>query len=619
MLQNIRDNSQGWIAKTIIGVIVVLLSLTGFEAITNVASNRDNAADVNGEPILKTELAQAVETQRRQLLQQFGPDFDASLIDDKFLRESALKTLIDRQIILQGSRDAGLVFPSAAMDQLLLRTPEFQVDGNFSKERFDQFVRERGMTRLQFRQRLEEEILVGQLRAGIAGSGFITADEVAAFVKLEKQTRDFASLTVKVDPDSVVVTDADIKSFYDENASRFMSEEQVVLEYVELSKDDFFDQVKVEPQALQELYQQEIASLAEQRQAAHILVETSESLSSDQAKAKIEELAARIAKGEDFAALAREFSDDPGSKDDGGDLGFAGPGVYEPAFEKALYALSKGELSAPVRTDYGWHLIKLLDVQAPEIPSFESLEEKLTADLKSQLVERRFVEAGEQLEGAAYEASDLSQPAQDLGLSIQTTPAFGRAGGKEGVSANRQVVREAFGDALLANRRNSKLIELDENTQVIVRVKDHIKSEALALETVSEQIRAELVAERARAAARAEGEKLLAALRAGETSGEGWELLEAATRAQDGVDPAVLQALFRMPKTASQESPAYAGVSTGTGDFALIRLSAVSEPEGELSEEERVMYARFLASRSGEQDYAAKIEHLRATADVEKF
>ena len=620
MLQNIRDNSQGWIAKTIIGVIVVLLSFTGFEAITNSASNRDNAAEVNGKPILKTELAQMVDMQRRQLLQQLGPDFDPSLIEDKFLRESALKSLIDRQILLQGSRDAGLVFPSSAMDQLLLKTPEFQVDGEFSRERFDQFVRERNMNRLQFRQRLEEEILVGQLRAGVAGSAFVTSDEIEAFVRLEKQTRDFASITINVAPDAVVVEDADIKAFYDEHASRFMTEEQVVVEYVELRKDEFFDQVKVEAGQLQELYEQEIANLAEQRQAAHILIETSDSVTSEQAKAKLEELAQRIAQGEDFAALASEFSDDLDSKGDGGDLGYAGPGVYEPPFETALYALKeKGEVSAPVRTDYGWHLIKLLDVQAPEIPSFASLEEKLTADLKSQLVERRFVEAGEQLESSAYEAADLSQPAQDLGLAVQTTPAFGRAGGVQGVSANRQVVREAFGDTLLVNRRNSKLIELDQNTQVVIRVKDHLKAEPLPLDAVSEQIRAELVTERARDAARAEGEKLLPALRAGEAQGEGWVPVEAATRSQDGVDPAVLQTLFRMPRSASPEAPAYAGVSTGNGDFAVIRLTAVSEPEGELSEEEKVMYARFLASRSGEQDYEALTQHLRASADIEKF
>jgi len=619
MLQNIRDNSQSWISKTIIGVIVVLLSLTGFDAIMNFSGKRDNVAEVNGVPVTKFELDQMAEMQRRQLLQQFGPDFDASMIEDRLLRDAALKSLIDRQISLQGARDSGLVFPSQAMDQLLLRTPEFQSNGKFDPNRFDQFVRERSMTRLQFRQRLEEEIVIGQARAGLAGSAFVTADEIDAFVRLEKQTRDFATLTIKSEPEAVTVSDEDLKAYYDEHAERFMSEEQVVLEYLELRKDDFFDKVEVSDEQLQELYQQEIAGLAEQRQAAHILVEVSDKVSDEEARKRIEEIAGRVAGGEDFAALARELSEDPGSREDGGDLGFAGPGVYDPDFEKALYALKQGEVSAPVRTDYGWHLIKLLAVQAPEVPSFDSLREKLTADLKSQLVERRFVEAGQNLEGLAYESSDLEQPAQELGLKVQVTEPFSRVGAPQGIAANRQVIREAFSPELLESRGNSRLIELDRNTQVVVRVRDHHKSELLPLDEVAEQIRAELVAERAREAAREKGEALLASLREGKAVEGQWEVVEAANRGQDGVDPAVLKQVFRMPRNASAEQPAYAGVTLGSGDYALVRLVGVNEPEVKLSDDERAMYGRFLASRSGEQDYAAYLQKLKEEAEVERY
>lgn len=619
MLQNIRDNSQSWISKTIIGVIVVLLSLTGFDAIMNFSGKRDNVAEVNGVPVTKFELDQMAEMQRRQLLQQFGPEFDASMIEDRLLRDAALKSLIDRQISLQGARDSGLVFPSQAMDQLLLRTPEFQTNGKFDPNRFDQFVRERSMTRLQFRQRLEEEIVIGQARAGLAGSAFVTADEIDAFVRLEKQTRDFATLTIKSEPEAITVSDEDLKAYHDEHAERFMSEEQVVLEYLELRKDDFFDKVEVSDEQLQELYQQEIAGLAEQRQAAHILVEVSDKVSDEEARKRIEEIAGRVAGGEDFAALARELSEDPGSREDGGDLGFAGPGVYDPDFEKALYALKQGEVSAPVRTDYGWHLIKLLAVQAPEVPSFDSLREKLTADLKSQLVERRFVEAGQNLEGLAYESSDLEQPAQELGLKVQVTEPFSRVGAPQGIAANRQVIREAFSPELLESRGNSRLIELDRNTQVVVRVRDHHKSELLPLDEVAEQIRAELVAERAREAAREQGEALLASLREGKAVEGQWEVVEAANRGQDGVDPAVLKQVFRMPRSASAEQPAYAGVTLGSGDYALVRLAGVNEPEVKLSDDERAMYGRFLASRSGEQDYAAYLQKLKEEAEVERY
>ena len=193
MLQNIRDNSQGWIAKTIIGIIVALMALTGFDAIMTSTSTAQTAAEVNGEEISQSALAQAADAQRRQLMQQLGKDFDSSLLDEKLLREAALKGLIDRQLLLQGAQSAKFAFSEAALDQLILQTPEFQVEGKFSAARYDQVLQQMGYNRLQFRQMLQQEMLIGQLRAAFAGSGFVTDAEVQAFAKLEKQTRDFRS------------------------------------------------------------------------------------------------------------------------------------------------------------------------------------------------------------------------------------------------------------------------------------------------------------------------------------------------------------------------------------------------------------------------------------------
>lgn len=517
MLQNIRDNSQGWIAKTIIGIIVALLALTGVDAIFTSTSNSQNAADVNGEKITSAELSQAVEMQRRQLLQQLGRDFDASLLDEKLLREAALNGLVERTLLLDSAKDAKFAFSQQALDQLILKTPEFLVDGQFNAERFDQVIRQLGYSRLQFRQMLEQEMLIGQLRAGLANSGFVTDAQVQAFAALEKQTRDFATLTLKADLDAVTLSDDDIKAYYEAQASEFMSPEQVVLEYVELKKDAFFDQVEVTDEALQSAYQSEIANLAEQRRAAHILVEVNDKLNDEQAQAKLVAVQKRLEQGEDFAALAKEVSDDSGSAGEGGDLGFAGPGVYDPAFEEALYALDENAVSAPVRSEFGWHLIKLLGVQAPEVPSLASLEEKLKRDLKARQVEQRFVEVSKDLEDAAFEASDLAQPAQELGLEVKTTEAFGRQGGTEGLTANRQVIQAAFSDEVLEDGSNSSVIELDPNTVVVVRVKEHNKPEQLPLEQVADSIRAQLTKVRASEAVKAKGEEQLAALRDGQT------------------------------------------------------------------------------------------------------
>jgi peptidyl-prolyl cis-trans isomerase D len=625
MLQNIRDNSQGWIAKTIIGIIVALLALTGVDAIFTSTSNSQNAAVVNGEKITTVELNQAVEMQRRQLLQQLGRDFDASLLDEKLLRESALNGLIERAVLLQGAKDAKFAFSQQALDQLILQTPEFLVDGQFSAERFDQVIRQLGYNRLQFRQMLEQEMLIGQLRAGLANSGFVTDKQVQAFASLEKQTRDFATLTLQADLDAVVLSDDDIKAYYEAKASEFMTPEQVVLEYVELNKAAFFDQVEVSAEALQTAYENEIANLAEQRRAAHILLEVNDALNDEQAQAKLVEVQKRLEQGEDFAALAKELSDDSGSAGDGGDLGFAGPGVYDPAFEEALYALDKNAVSAPVRSEFGWHLIKLLDVQAPEVPSFASLEEKLKRDLKARQVEQRFVEVAKELEDSAFEASDLAQPAQELGLEVKLTEAFGRQGGSEGLSANRQVIQAAFSDEVLEDGSNSSVIELDPDTVVVVRVKEHSKPEQLPLEQVQDSIREQLTKVRASEAVKAKGEALLAALRSGQTpieqadAAQSWQVVEAATRSHEGVEPAVLQTLFRMPKPASADTPSFATVSLNNGDLVVLRLNGVSQPEQVLSDEDKAMYSRFLASRVGQQDFAAFRKQLEAKADIERF
>ncbi|MGB3122730.1 MAG: SurA N-terminal domain-containing protein [Pseudomonas sp.] len=624
MLQNIRDNSQGWIAKTIIGIIVALMAFTGIEAIFQASTNnKQDVAKVNGEEITQTELSQAVDMQRRQLMQQLGKDFDASLLDEKLLRDAALKGLIDRKLLLQGAADSKFGFSEAALDQVILQTPEFQVDGKFNAERFDQVIRQLGYSRMQFRQMLSQEMLIGQVRAGIAGSGFVTDAEVLAFARLEKQTRDFATVNIKADPAAVKLTDDEVKAYYDQHAKEFMTPDQVVIDYLELKKSAFFDQVTVKDDELQAAYQKETANLAEQRRAAHILIEVNDKVTEAQAKAKIEEIQARLAKGEKFDALAKEFSQDPGSANNGGDLGFAGPGVYDPDFETALYALNKDQVSAPVRTTFGWHLIKLLGVEAPQVPSFASLKDKLTRELKTQQVEQRYVEATKQLEDAAFEASDLAQPASDLKLTVHTSAPFGREGG-EGVAANRAVVTAAFSPEVLDEGANSTAIELDPETIIVLRAKEHLKPAQLPLESVSAAIRAQMTKERASAAAKTHADELIASLRDGKTplnqpvDGQAWKVTEAASRSQEAIDPAVLQALFRMPKPAAKDKPTFTTVTLADGSLVLVRLNGVNEAAAP-TDEEKAQYRRFLASRIGQQDFAAFRKQLETKADIKKF
>lgn len=622
MLQNIRDNSTGWISKSIIGLIVVLFAFTGFDAILGSTSNSNNAAKVNGEEITLDALAEAKNLQRRQLLQQFGKDFDASLIDDALLSEAALKGLISRKLLVQAADQSGFAFSSALIDQFILLAPEFQVDGKFNADRFDQVIRQMGYTRLQFRQMIEQEMRTGQLRAGIAATAFVTEQEAQAFADLERQTRDFAMLTIKPELDKVAVTEDEVKAYYDENSSEFLTQEQVIVEYVELEKSAFFDQVAVDDAALQELYQAEIANLVEQRHAAHILFEVTADVTDEQAKAAAQSAIERINAGEEFAAVAKEVSDDIGSAEQGGDLGFAAQGVYDPAFEDALYALENGQISAPVRTDYGWHVIKLLGVQAADIPSFASLKDKLTQDLKSQQVEQRFVEAVRELESAAYESADLQQPASELGLEIKVSEPFGREG-LDGLFANRQVLQAAFSTEVLEEGANSTAIELDPETTVVLRVKEHKRPEQIAFAEVSTQIREQLLVKRAIEQAQSQGQALLSSLQEGKTSTaqaqqDAWQVVEAATRDQESVDPEVLQALFKMPKPEANAAE-FAGLNLSNGDYVIIRLTGVNAAADSLTASELKQYREILASRAGQVDFSAFLQQLELDAKIQRF
>ena len=615
MLQNIRDRSQGWIAKVIIGFIILLMALTGFEAIIRATGHQGAVALVNGDEIKQTELAQAVEMQRRQLQQQLGQGFDPSTLDDRLLRESALKALIDKQLLLQSAKADRFAFSEQALDQLILNTPEFQTEGRFDPQRFDQAVRQMNYNRLQFRDLLRDEMLIGQLRAGIIGSNFVTDADIEAFAALERQTRDFALRTVKASPAGITPTQDEIQAYYDSHKNAFMTPEQVVIEYVELKKDAFLAKAKVDESRLQAAYKSEIANLSEQRDAAHILIEVNDKQNDEQAKAKIQQIQERLKKGEDFAKLAKEFSQDPGSAANGGDLGFAGRGVYDPAFEEALYALAPQQVSAPVRTSFGWHLIKLQGVQAPEVPTLASVRPRLEQQLKAEDADRLFVEAGRKLESSAYESSDLGQPAQELGLQVKTSAPFGREGG-EGLTANRQVIEAAFSEDVLRNGANSTALQLDPETLVVIRDKEHRTLQLQPLDAVRKEIVTRLTQEKAAAVAKQTGEQQLKTLREGGKAVAGdWRTVEAATRNQEGIDPQVLQAAFRMAKPEG-DKPSYAGVSLQNGDFVLIRLQGVGVPKEALSAEDKALYRRYLASRAGQVDFAAYRRALDAKAEI---
>lgn len=627
MLQNMRDRAQSWVAKVIVGVIVLIFALTGWESISRFTSNDQKAAEVNGTVISTAELEQAVSLQRRQLtqqLQQMGEQFDPDMIDERLLRDSVLQGLIERAVLLEGAKDARLNISEQMIDQMLLNTPDFQVNGQFDANRFDVVIRNMGMSsRMAFRELVRQELMLAQLRNAYQASAFATPMERQTLARLESQSRDFAVIELDLDADAVEVSDEQVEQYYNDNQADFFSPEQVVLETLTLSRSDFFDQAKVDEAALEALYQREVGNLAEQRRAAHILFE----IDGDDETAALEQAQAakaRLDAGEDFATLARELSQDTGTVNRGGDLGYIEHDSFDPDFEQALFALQENEVSAPVRTDYGYHLIKLTDLQSADVPSLESMRPSLERELKNEQVARRFVEVSQELANLVYESEDLEEPARVLEVEIETHGPLERSGG-EGITANPRVMTAAFSEDVLLDRRNSPLIELDADTVAVVRVKEHLTPEQRPLEQVRAEIADLLQFRQAARQLDEQAQELVVQLQQGaletealtEQLGHQWHTHEAISRSDRDVSQALLRNVFAMPKPG--DTPVYGHFRQPDGSQWIVELRGVSTPEEALAEADSPMYGNYIAGQTGEQDFSAVRQALQEKADIERF
>ncbi|SDS11237.1 peptidyl-prolyl cis-trans isomerase D [Halopseudomonas litoralis] len=627
MLQNMRDKAQSWVAKVIVGVIVLVFALTGWESISRFTSNDDKAAEVNGTVISTAEFEQAVSLQRRQLtqqLQQLGEQFDPDMIDEQLLRDSVLQGLIQRAVLLEGARDADLRVSEQMVDQMLLNTPDFQVNGQFDANRFDIVIRNMGLSsRMAFRDLVRQELMLAQLRNAYQATAFATPAERQMLARLENQSRDFAVLELDADAAGVEVIEAEVEEYYNDNLADFLSPEQVILETLTLSRSDFFDDAQVDEAALESLYLRETENLTEQRRAAHILIEIEDG---DEAAAReqAEAIKARLDAGEDFAELAREVSDDPGTVNNGGDMGYVEHGSFDPAFDDALFALQENQVSEPVRSRFGIHLIKLTDLQSPEVPSLESMRPTLEQELKTEAVERRFVEVAQELANLAYESEDLAEPARVLNTEIETLGPLERSGG-EGLAANPKIIAAGFSEEVLVDRRNSQLIELDADTVAVVRVKEHLRPEQRPLEEVRAEIADLLQFRKATEQAAAQAENWVKQLGQGELDSstlateldQQWLIHEAASRSDRDIAQALLRNVFTMPKP--DAGPRYAHFRQPDGGQWIVELRGVSTPKEALAEADSPMYDEYIAGQTGEQDFAGVQQHLQSEADIERF
>lgn len=626
MLQNIRNNIQGTVAKIIIAIIIVPFAIFGIESLIGKGGSND-AAQVNSEKISESDLQQAINIQKRRLLAMMGDNVQPAMLDDAALRGPALDALITQQLMQQGAAALKLGVSPQAVDQMIISMAAFQDNGKFSLDRYQALLRNQGYTPAHFKHMLQQELVVNQLHSGVADTDFVTPNELQRVAGLLQQQRSFAYVTIPVASlqDKVVINDGDIQSYYDEHKDQYLSEERIQPEYIELRLADYFQ--PVDDAAVKAEYDREIANFkpSTERHAAHILIEANNQRNDEQAKALAESIRTKLAAGEDFAKLAAQYSDDVGSKNSGGDLGSSSGDTFPAVFEQALAQLQVGGLSMPVKSESGYHLIKLLDAQVKEKPTFEQRKTDIALHLQQAKAQPELQKAVEKLRDLVFNAEGLSGPAQDLKLQLKegawvdrktTDPLFG----------NPKVIAAAFSSEVLKDGNNSEVIELAPDHFVVLRAKQHELAASKPLEEVKPVIVAAIKKERASAAAKDIALELMHSLQQGDSldklsaqRGYTAKTIEKAARGSSGATPELLRAAFGMARPEKSKPLPAEMVTLSDGDIALVQLQDVAEGATDsLNATQRGALVAQLQQGFGTAGFAALMENQRARAEIKR-
>ena len=606
MLQAIRDGSKGTAAKIIVGAIIVTFALFGIDGIVQLGAGEDAPAEVNGEEISEFKISQMVDMQKRRLQSQFGENFDASMFDDKILRQSALEGLINESLLKQAAKESGVYFSNAEIDAIILKSPEFQTNGQFDRDRYDLVLRGAGFTRLTYREVLRNSLMTQQAQVAWQHSSFATASEESRIAKLDAQSRDFSYIEFKLaDAKKAAQLSAEeIEAFYADNSDRYMTQEAVVMNYLELTKADIAKTVAVDEEDVQQRYDDMLAEASSKKEyrAAHILL-----LSSDEAaQASMAQAQAKLKAGTDFAAVAKEFSEDDASKFAGGDLGFSASDVFEDEFSQALLTLAKGQVSDVVETRDGLHLIKLLETRQPEVASLTKLSDSIRTELASEKAQVAYIEALEALKDESFASENLEGPAQSLNLKVQTTQEFSRFGGDE-LASNKQVLDAAFSEGLLFDGANSDVIELGEGRAIVMHLNKHIESKVKPLAEVTAQIESTLRTQKGSELLEQQLEEALTKAEANELN-KSWVSLKDKSRNNKEADSQIVSKIFTMAK-------GFSIVDLNSGDKALVRLDDIKRDVTIVESDSAKQKASRVKSFN---EYKAYYQHFADQASIER-
>ena len=624
-IQRMRDQSDGIVAKIIVGLIIVVFALFGFGSITTFLAPVAKVATVNGADISQQEMEIAVERNRRIMLAQ---DVAPGDIDEDALRGDVLRTLINRELLSQQTVALDLEFSDSALDAEIVTTEIFQTEGVFDPQQFQRVISSVGYTPTSYREEIRLDKEFGQINSAIRGSAFMTKESVQRAGSLAQQTRDIAYLRADVDQlfDKVVVDENEVQAYYDANTGEYFSEETVDIEYLELKLKDLLPDVEFEESELVAFYDdtRDIYTENERRKAAHILIEVSDEVSESAAKESVDAIYARIVDGEDFATLAKEFSTDQGSAEQGGELGFGEAGTYVEEFEAALNNLSISQVSKPVLTEFGYHIIKLLDLEEEKVPTLDEIRPRIEEDFRESLAADIFVTKSARLDELAFESQDLADPAADLDLEIKTTGHVSRKAGN-GIAATPGVMEAAFSADVLLDGNNSGVIEINSNKHVVVRIKEHRASEVKPVDTVSVTIRDLLLREKATKLAESQVKEMVSMLEGGSITryvadqyGLKWEVTGEARRNHPGMDVDINRGAFSLPKPQpGKKSVGYALLADG--DAAAISVTNVSnKSDDETGDVEQASLARILGDRQGTLDYQDFQDSQNQSADISR-
>ena len=609
-IQNMRDKSQGLVAKFIVFMIIIVFALFGMGSITTFLAPVPKVATVNGTDITQQEMELAVERNRRMMLAQ---EVSLDDIDEDTLRQNVLRDLINRALLIDAAKELGLGFSDAALDDEIRATPAFQLGGVFDPGQFQLVIGSAGFSPVLYRQEVRRDKTFQQLSAAISATAFYTEDEVLKSSSLAQQTRDIAYLRIDTETliDEIEVSEDDVESYYNANTNLYMTEESVELSFVELKRADLLVEIDVSEDDLLIFYEEtkEIYAEDERRQLAHILVEVNDDVSQEEALGNIQEVYEKLKSGGNFSELAKQYSQDPGSAEVGGDLGYNAAGTFVPEFEEAANNLELSQFSAPILTEFGYHLIKLLDMEAAETPEFFEIRERLEKSYREAEAEEVFVNRSARLSELAYESNDLFELSEELGLEIKQTGKVNRST-NEGIAENTRVLDAEFSSDVLLDRVNSDLIEIDPNHHVVVRVEEHQPREVRPLVEVSADIQNALTSEKAAQLAREQSVEIVDLLNTGSITrfvadkfGLKWEVVGEAGRNQLGLDREIVTEAFSLARPV-EGSKTVGSAILPDGDAVVLSVTNVTnKPETGMAETELTSLARVLAVQQGTHDY----------------